>query len=339
MTEIVGYRRVSSTQQNLDRQDLPDVTGRIFEEKISAKSKDRPQLQEMLKYIRGADEVHVHSIDRLARNLRDLEDIVNAIITKDASIRFIKEGLHFKPGVDDPFQQLMLQMLGSFAQFERSLMKARQQEGIEKAKAQGKFKGRGAVINEELVTDLLAYDVPARDVCRWLGIGISSVYRIAEKRGGKPELHSKMTPDEIMDWWSHVREHRLYDDIDDYQPRDIDIAEFAIELLRSHHGDEFFTPENNDELNCYIQLTRHFFEDPIWAEQTFERYEDRHRTAMGLIYTRKAPDGSMDEERLGYLKHIGLSPSEAADRMGVDAWFIEAVWDSSFIKKPSWVEG
>jgi hypothetical protein len=92
-------------------------------------------------------------------------------------------------------------------------------------------------------------------------------------------------------------------------------------------------------LNCYIQLTRHFFEDPIWAEQTFERYEDRHRTAMGLIYTRKAPDGSMDEERLGYLKHIGLSPSEAADRMGVDAWFIEAVWDSSFIKKPSWVEG
>ena len=367
MGEIVGYRRVSSTQQSLNRQDLPDVTGRIFEEKISAKSKDRPQLQEMLQYIRRDDEVHVHSIDRLARNLRDLEDIVNAIITKDASIRFIKEGLHFKPGVDDPFQQLMLQMLGSFAQFERSLMKARQQEGIDKAKAEGKFKGRGAVINEALVTDLLAYEVPAKDVCEWMDIGISSVYRIAEKRKKKSELHSKLTPEEVLDWASALQEYRENNfEIDDDEPDFEEITrELGQELLglkiEVKNGSQVIrrnTSASNaahierDEMGLekvpssvtayangdYLALTKHIFEDPIWAEQIWQIFRPRHREAMELIYTRSAPDGSMDEERLGFLKYLGLKPSQVAEKMGLDAKIVEALWDNKFIKKPSWAE-
>ena len=327
MGEIVGYRRVSSTQQSLDRQDLPDVTGRIFEEKISAKSKDRPQLQEMLQYIRGGDEIHVHSIDRLARNLRDLEDIVNAIMVKSASIRFIKEGLHFKPGVDDPFQQLMLQMLGSFAQFERSLMKARQQEGIDKAKAEGKFKGRGAVINEELVTDLLAYGVSAKDVCEWMGIGISSVYRIAEKRKKDPHLHTDLNPAEIRHHLANVSSFLL---VHAYNEAELVIAGFAEHL--------YFDGMSDSKREAVYRLIEHCMADPVWAGHMQESCKERHRTAMELIYARKAPDGAIDGYRIGWLKHKGFKPAEVAEKTGVDVGVIQALWDSKEVKKPSWLE-
>ena len=319
MGEIVGYRRVSSTQQSLDRQDLPDVTGRIFEEKISAKSKDRPQLQEMLQYIRSTDEVHVHSIDRLARNLRDLEDIVNAIVAKSASIKFIKEGLHFKPGVDDPFQQLMLQMLGSFAQFERSLMKARQQEGIDKAKAAGKYKGRGAVINEELVSDLLIYGVSAKEVCEWMGIGISSVYRIAEKRKKDPYLHTDLTPAMVVHWSQMDEDVRVFHEFDDApqtSPYDPDIP-----LVRN--GDA---------------LIEHCMADPVWAGQIQRTYLERHRQAMELIYSRKGPDGVINGYRIGWLKHKGFKPEQVAEKMGIDVGVIQALWDSKEVKLPPWLQ-
>ena len=177
--QIVGYRRVSTSTQSLARQELPEVTGRIFEEKLTGAKRDRPALQEMLNYVRDGDEVHVHSIDRLARNLKDLEDIVSEIIGKGASIRFIKEGLHFKPDQEtDPFQKLMFQMLGSFAEFERAIIKTRQAEGIKKAKAEGKFEGRKPSINYELVHELLRNDVSADRIAEWTGIGRASVFRI-----------------------------------------------------------------------------------------------------------------------------------------------------------------
>ena len=73
-TQVIGYRRVSSLDQKLDRQDLPDVTGKVFEEKVSGKNtSDRPALKAMIEYVREGDVVHVHSIDRLARDLRDLQ--------------------------------------------------------------------------------------------------------------------------------------------------------------------------------------------------------------------------------------------------------------------------
>ena len=100
--QIVGYRRVSSKGQNLARQELPDVTDRVFEEKLSGANRDRPALQEMLSYIRDGDEVHVHSIDRLARSLTDLNNIVTEINSKGASIRFLSEMLPFQGSNDDP---------------------------------------------------------------------------------------------------------------------------------------------------------------------------------------------------------------------------------------------
>ena len=181
--QIVGYRRVSTSTQSLARQELPDVTGRIFEEKLTGAKRDRPALQEMLNYVRDGDEVHVHSIDRLARNLKDLEDIVSEIIGKGASIRFIKEGLHFKPDQEtDPFQKLMFQMLGSFAEFERAIIKTRQAEGIKKAKEEGKFEGRKAVINPYIIHDLHNRGVRPDDIADIMGIGRASVFRIRKEQ-------------------------------------------------------------------------------------------------------------------------------------------------------------
>ena len=118
MTKI-GYTRVSTTDQNTDRQELGDI--RVFEDKASGKSTDRPALKEMLAYVRDGDEVVVYSIDRLARNLRDLEDIIKEVNSKGASVTFLTERLTFS-GSDDAMSTLMLQMMGSFAQFERSMI-------------------------------------------------------------------------------------------------------------------------------------------------------------------------------------------------------------------------
>ena len=177
--QIIGYRRVSSTSQSLARQELPEVTGRIFEEKLTGAKRDRPALQEMIDYVRDGDEVQVHSIDRLARSLKDLEDIVAEIIGKGASVRFLKENLHFKPDQDsDAFQTLMFQMLGAFAEFERNMIKARQAEGIKKAKADGKFKGKQPTIDYDLINELSLRKVSPDVIAEALGIGRASVFRI-----------------------------------------------------------------------------------------------------------------------------------------------------------------
>jgi len=180
--QIVGYRRVSTKGQNLSRQELPDVTGRVFEEKLSGANRDRPALHEMLSYIRDGDEVHVHSIDRLARSLTDLNNIVTEINSKGASIRFLSEKLHFQGSNDDPVNKLMFHMLGAFSEFEHSLISKRRQEGIEKAKAEGKYKGRKPSINHDLVCDLLARGARAEEVAEWLSVGVASVFRIRKAR-------------------------------------------------------------------------------------------------------------------------------------------------------------
>lgn len=193
--QIVGYRRVSSRGQNLARQELPDVTGRVFEEKLSGANRDRPVLQEMLTYIRDGDEVHVHSIDRLARSLTDLNNIVTEINSKGASIRFLSEQLHFQGSNDDPVNKLMFHMLGAFSEFEHSLISKRRQEGIEKAKAEGKYKGRKSSIDYDLVCDVFARaqlmkPMPtAVEIAGWLGIGVASAFRIRKTRVVKDGHH------------------------------------------------------------------------------------------------------------------------------------------------------
>ena len=178
----IGYTRVSSLDQSTDRQELGDI--RIFEDKASGKSTDRPALQEMLAYIREGDEVVVYSIDRLARNLRDLEDIIKEVNGKGASVTFLTEKLTFSgsgSGSDDAMSTLMLQMMGAFSQFERSMIRKRQAEGIAAAKAKGKdspYKGRKQSIDRKVVMKMLNAGEGMTAVAKSLGVSRQSIYRI-----------------------------------------------------------------------------------------------------------------------------------------------------------------
>ncbi|MFC1523652.1 recombinase family protein [Thermodesulfobacteriota bacterium] len=149
----VAYVRVSSVDQNTDRQLNGMEFERTFTEKASAKDVKRPVLQECFKYLREGDTLHVHSIDRLARNLFDLQDIVTTLTSRGIHIQFHKENLSFT-GDDSPMQKLMLQMMGAFSEFERSLIKERQREGIQAAKAAGKQVGAKRKLSPEQVEEI-----------------------------------------------------------------------------------------------------------------------------------------------------------------------------------------
>ena len=180
---IVGYRRVSSFDQALDRQELEGAE-RIFEEKESGAKRDRPALLEMINYIRDGDTVIVHSIDRLARDLRDLQDIIEKINGKGASISFQTEGLTFKADKADPIATLQLQMMGAFAQFERAIIRKRQAEGIAKAKDRGVYQGRKQSIDAEKVRRLHEEGYGASEIARAMDVGRASVYRLLRASEG-----------------------------------------------------------------------------------------------------------------------------------------------------------
>ena len=176
----VGYRRVSSVDQNLDRQELCGCE-RIFEDKASGKNTDRIQLQEMIAYVREGDEVVVHSIDRLARDLRDLQSIITDLNDKGVSIEFLSERLVFSDN-DDAFAKLQLQMMGAFAEFERNISKRRQAEGIEKAKAKGVYKGRRATVNKARIRQLLDEGLNKTEIANVMNISRMTVHRALVKQ-------------------------------------------------------------------------------------------------------------------------------------------------------------
>ncbi|MBT4812075.1 MAG: recombinase family protein [Chloroflexi bacterium] len=149
----VGYIRVSSIGQNTDRQLDGVALDEVFEEKASAATTNRPKLQECIRFLRKGDTLHVHSLDRLARSLADLEGLVKQISDKGAVVHFHKESLIFS-GEDSAISMMMLQILGAVAQFERALIRERQQEGIEKAKTKGKYKGRKKALSDDQVKEL-----------------------------------------------------------------------------------------------------------------------------------------------------------------------------------------
>lgn len=137
----IGYARVSTYDQNPDRQlDNIQVT-RTFVDKASGKDVKRPQFEALMNFVRAGDTVLVHSMDRLARNLDDLRSIVQTLTQRGVCIEFVKEGLKFS-GEDSPMAILMLSVMGAFAEFERSLIRERQREGIALAKQRGAYRGR-----------------------------------------------------------------------------------------------------------------------------------------------------------------------------------------------------
>lgn len=149
-----AYRRVSTTEQKTDRQLADLIFDREYEDKLSGKDTNRPQLQAMLQNLREGDVVHVHELSRLGRSLIDLQKLVSMIVDTGATIYFHKENLRFEPNKSDPFQELMLHLLGAFSQFERSCIRQRQSEGIAIAKAAGKYKGKQSRFTEAQVEQI-----------------------------------------------------------------------------------------------------------------------------------------------------------------------------------------
>ena len=158
--QLVGYIRVSTLDQNTVRQEEQlqgfnlDV---VFTDKASGKDTERPELQAALKHLRKGDTLIVYSMDRLARNLDDLRGIVKGLTDKGVVVQFIKESMTFT-GEESPMAQLMLSVMGAFAEFERSLIKERQREGIAIAKTKGVYTGRKPALTNDQISELVARD-------------------------------------------------------------------------------------------------------------------------------------------------------------------------------------
>lgn len=174
----IGYVRVSSLDQSTARQlDGVDVD-RVFEDKASGKDVNRPELERMIDFAREGDTVLVHSMDRLARNLDDLRSVVRRLTAKNVRVEFVREQLSFT-GDDTALATLLLNVMGAFAEFERSLIRERQREGITLAKQRGVYRGRARALNAadaEALREQATAGVPKTTLAREYGISRETVY-------------------------------------------------------------------------------------------------------------------------------------------------------------------
>jgi DNA invertase Pin-like site-specific DNA recombinase len=178
--QVVGYGRVSSLSQNEARQ-VEALAGcdRLFIDKASGKNANRPELNAALDYVRQGDTLRVPSMDRLARNTVDLLTLVKTLTERGVTVEFIKEHLSFSGDKSDSIGQLMLTILGGIAEFERSLIRERQADGIAIAKANGVYKGRKPALTAEQVTqarERVESGVPKAAVARDLGVSRQTLY-------------------------------------------------------------------------------------------------------------------------------------------------------------------
>lgn len=181
---IVGYKRVSTVEQNTNRQLDGEPLDKVFVDKASGKNSHRPQLQAALDYVRDGDTLVVHSMDRLARNLDDLRSIVKQLTTDGVRVRFVKEALTFT-GEDSPMNTMLLSMLGAVAEFERSMILERQREGIKIAQQQGKYKGGKPKLSDQQVTELRARKTGGETVtalAKDYGVTRATVYNYLSNR-------------------------------------------------------------------------------------------------------------------------------------------------------------
>jgi len=177
----IGYVRVSSVLQNTDRQLVDVPLDSTFTDKASGKNRDRPELARCINHLRAGDTLHVHSIDRLARNLKDLQMIVETLTAKGVSVNFHKEHLIFESSNVSPMHTLMFQMLGAFAEFERTLIRERQREGIEMAKANGKKLGAPLKLTADQSAEIKARVLSGDDkskIAKDYGISRPTLYKI-----------------------------------------------------------------------------------------------------------------------------------------------------------------
>lgn len=181
----VGYIRVSTLDQREDRQLEGVEVDQRFVDHVSGKDMKRPKLLELLKFVRQGDTVVCHSMDRLGRNLDDLRKLMFDLTERGIRVEFCKENLVFT-GEDSPMANLLLNVMGAIAEFERQLIRERQREGIALAKKRGVYKGRPATLDGDAVAELvrrLESGAKPSDLAREFGISRMTLHRYRTKAG------------------------------------------------------------------------------------------------------------------------------------------------------------
>lgn len=179
----IGYVRVSTIEQNTIRQLDGLSLDKIFTDKCSGKDTNRPALAQLIDFVRDGDTVYVHSMDRLARNLFDLKKLVNLFNEKNVKIQFIKENLVFT-GEDSPMSNLLLSVMGAFAEFERELIRERQKEGIAIARQSNRYQGRKPVFNEAQqaeIKQMVADRYKITEIAKKFNVSRVTIYRYLDQ--------------------------------------------------------------------------------------------------------------------------------------------------------------
>jgi len=186
--QAVGYIRVSTVEQNTESQQvLLQKIGvyKVFEEKISGKNTDRPQLKAMLEYVREGDTVYVKDLSRLARNTKDLLDIVEYLTQKGVALKSLKESID----TSSNFGKLMITFLAAIYEFERANLLERQRDGIAVAKLKGKYKGRKKVDKpanfDEVYKKWLNREIKSITAIRELKISEYAFYKFVKECGSR----------------------------------------------------------------------------------------------------------------------------------------------------------
>lgn len=186
--QTVAYVRVSSAEQNLGRQ-LAAVgeVERVFEDKKSGRNRqERPGLTSLLEHVRRDDTVRIASMDRLARSVVDLAQLVTGLTDRGVRVEFVKENLTFDPEVVDSMATFQLHMMGAFAQMERSISRDRQREGIDLARAKGAYLGRAKRLTPaDVITarESIRNGVPKAAIARDLKCSRQVLYDALYSRG------------------------------------------------------------------------------------------------------------------------------------------------------------
>jgi len=174
---IVGYARVSTTDQCLDVQ-MDELTAqgceRIFQDQASGTNRDRAGLIEMLQFVREGDSIVVSRLDRFARSLTDLFQLLDELSRKGVAFQCVHQSIDTSSSAG----KLTLAILGAVAEFENDIRRERQRAGIAKAKANGIYKGRRAGIDAERVREMVAQGMSVGAIASQLGCHRQSIYRL-----------------------------------------------------------------------------------------------------------------------------------------------------------------
>ena len=188
----VGYARVSSRDQNLDRQIAQLKAEKVFTyytDKRSGGSRERPGLEEAMRYVRAGDQLVFTSMDRCARSLNDLHSIVDELVQRGVSVKFLKEGQTYSKD-STPITKLMLGLLGSIAEFERAISRERQAEGIAEARKRGAYEGRAKALTQQQVDQAVVLSLSG-DHRRWSDPGLLP---LSEAERGRSEAFPGQGP-------------------------------------------------------------------------------------------------------------------------------------------------